>query len=519
MKKILMLFAVTFLFPVSLRAHTQLRDASTLIRGVLNPILVQPSTFTMRGTQWTFDLDAATTALRNQIGTIAIDSTTLLSLINNLSASTDALKVIISTTGSFGQDLSASTQNLKVMISTTGSFGQSLSVSTGNLKTMISTTGIQVANLSASTDSLRSSINALTGLPRTYDLYVGTPTTPNVDAVVGGLDSFDAMYATVGVRGLLQTSTMNVSIIMAEGIYPNLTSATIPRGVSITGIAGSSTVWYPTNTNSPFLTIHGKLDNVIIDLQGRAFAGDVIRIASGAWVGPGVKVINGQNFDQTSQVTLFMAKNSTGAEVYAEVDGGASPCVQDQTCGGLAAAINAMDVKFRMKTKNLPAGATAGKQWMYTQFSTGCEFGGYHENLGERPMTNYGGTTRLDITGTWRITRGLGGIGVYHHRDLQAPISTGTWVHDWTVTYEASNSDKVIGMQLDASVIGPLVTNCLFYNRIGVSGPANYIVIPASVFGTVVANTHAYGAAAFASDSGAGSLITNMGNSLNNKAQ
>lgn len=522
MKKILMLLAAVSIFPTSLWAHTQLRDASTLTRGTLDPARVSPTTFTMRGSQWSFDLDASTTLLRSLIGVVAVDSTTLRSMITDLSAATQTLNVILSTTGGFARDLSVSTQSLKVMISTTGSFGQDLSVSSQNLKVMISTTGSYGKDLSASTDTLRADITALSGAsapaPRLQLLTVGTSTAKSPNCVVTGAESFDAMYATVGVRGLLQNSTVTANIFFQEGIYSNLTGSVIPRNTSIYGNKGSSVVWTPTNTNSPFLIIHGSLDNVIIDLQGRAFTADIIRVSSGAYIGPGVKVINGQNFDQTTTVTLFAAKNSTGAQVYAEVDGGAAPCVQDNACGGLATANNAQDIIFGLKTKNLPGGLTTGKQWYYTQFSTGVVFGGYQENLGERPIVNFGGTTRFEVTGTWRITRGLG-TGVYFNRDLQAPISTGVWVHDWNVYYEASNSVPNIQIQLDASIIGPLVTNCTFINRIGVSGPTAFINIPATVFGTVVANTHAYGAAAFATNSGAGSLITNMGNSLNNIAQ
>lgn len=351
--------------------------------------------------------------------------------------------------------------------------------------------------------------------PRTELLTVGTSTVKGADCVVTGAASFDAMYATVGVRGLLQTSSVTANIFFQEGIYGNIGPAVIPYGTSVYGNKGSSVVWYPSGTGT-MLTVHGSIDNITIDAQGRAVSSFFIKVGSSGYVGDGVKVINAQAFDQTTTgVSVFGLNNTTGAYVGATVDGHAG-CVQDNLCGGLIDIQNSQSCLINLKEKN-GTGSTTGKQHFYVGTSTDIVITGDYQSMGERSFVTFGGNTRLKIGGRWKIARPTN-TGVFFFRNLSFQISTGT-VMSADITIETAMTQPVIQMQVDAGlVIGPLVTNTYVYDYVNSTIPAQFINIPAGAFGTIVTDTHIFGLSTLCSDAGTGTNCSGNGNTINNKA-
>lgn len=93
MKKIISVL-ILFMSSAVHGAYLFRNSASNINTGILNPLRVSPDTFTLRGNQWSIDMDASTTTALIRSNTIGVDTTTLLNTINNLPAQNESTSTV-----------------------------------------------------------------------------------------------------------------------------------------------------------------------------------------------------------------------------------------------------------------------------------------------------------------------------------------------------------------------------------------------------------------------------------------
>src|SRR3990167_5010572 len=300
--------------------------------------------------------------------------------------------------------------------------------------------------------------SCLEPIPDYYNIVVGTPGSVGVDVHVSSSDSFDAMLATVGVRGLLQTSSVTATVFFKEGIY-EVSSVTIPSGISIYCQEGSSTVFrFPFNSSKMF-TIHGGFYGCTIDMQGRSYNNQVVHVGTGARI-VNVNVVGGQNMIQTIsgggwQPTIFYVRDATDVVITGKVDGFA-PVTQDERWGGLFSLFRSSKVYIDLDAKGAATTATTGKQFMGVVGCDEVQIRGHYHGVGARILVNYGGAGLL-IAAKFTISQPLG-IG-FHIRDLQSSVSSGTVISSELIFGAGGSGSTIIQTQSGATdgVVGVLV--------------------------------------------------------------
>ena len=109
-----------------------------------------------------------------------------------------------------------------------------------------------------------------------WDLYVGTPGTPNVDTTIENTAQWDLTLASFSMRGLSLSATAQLRVFFKSGTYV-MTGATIPAGCYVMG--GSSVVWKANSTVNSIVMIYGVMDNIKFDGGGLDVAGRIIGIS------------------------------------------------------------------------------------------------------------------------------------------------------------------------------------------------------------------------------------------------
>lgn len=270
-KYILSVLLVGMASPVWAVHQLIFRDASALTTGTVSNILLDPSSVTMRGGQWSSDIDIATSALRSAV---AVDSTTLKSMITDLSAATQTVSARFDAVNTSATVVTQATATLQV-----------------RLNAVATDTATITSSLATSTTALASRIQFVT---KAYDVVIGTIGTPGVDVEVSNLATFNIALASIGACGLVYSATGYGRILMREGVY-NIQGATIPRGVELIGM--STTVWMGSVATQGLVKIYGKADAIKFDCNNLAFSSHMV------WVSSGGRLLNSEIYNASSQVS------------------------------------------------------------------------------------------------------------------------------------------------------------------------------------------------------------------------
>lgn len=388
----------------------------------------------------------------------------------------------------------------------------SVTLQGNNFAIPLSQVAAQINQLTTDTTTINQKIYP--PVARTYDLYVGTAGTPNIDVTVGGSASFDALFASITSRGLTYASSGTFRVFMVNGLY-QISNATIPAGVYI--YCGSSVVFTPTDTTSSIFTVYGKLIGPRFDLQNRAYAGPMVQIKGNGSVEDIRGVDNTASISQLAGVnmTMFLIQNSTFAKVTGRIDGYAG-AQQDVAHGGLVTLIRSSDCYVNLDVRGASL-ASAGKHTFYVSEGDRNTIDGTYEGVGARMFYIGGGNRGLQIKGRYHITQQYDGAGFIYIRSLDPPIETTTGtVISATFIHDVGSAQPLIQIQGDNNVKGTLITNCNAWTTQGTANaPTSFVKISdGGVRQTVIANNHVMGMP-FISDSGIETIYTSLANTNN----
>lgn len=405
---------------------------------------------------------------------------------------------------------------LLTALATTTTFGQNLSAATDTLKVAISTTGAYAKDMSASTTTLNTLILALQagGARRDYDLYVGTPGTPNVDTIVGGSASFQAMFSSVGANGLtIFNSSRPANIFLNNGVY-QLANTTIPAGVTIT--CASSVTFTPTSVADSMMSIYGALVNPRFDLQGRAYLARAIDMRSGG------QLLNVQSATGALNVSLASLVNSwvritDSSNVV--VTGNFSEhwsCTQDNGCGGFFYIDRSSDVVINVSSQKTYS--SAGTQSVFFVRSNRVKFTGNYTGAGGREFYLDGACRgvsirdgKYQITNTWNngfvVLRGL-----FH----SANVKWNSIMNNEFIVDGVGSATALVGFQDNASQ-NFVEGNMAWCSESNTTCPTNFAAITdAGPTSNVFSDNHFMNGSSgtFLADSGTTSIYTAMSNNM-----
>lgn len=376
--------------------------------------------------------------------------------------------------------------------------------------------------IDASTTSLRSIVliatTSIGQLKRDYDLYVGTPgTVGTVDVIANETNSFNSAFASVPVnaRGLTINTSAHATIFVSPGIY-DVCGATIPQGVSVWATPGSSTVFRPTSDVCRMFTVYGELHNVILDLQGRAHAGQIVSVATGGVV-TGFTVENADSINQAAvnQYTTFMVEYATNVRIEGTFNSYAGTS-QDNYRGGLVTVWYSSNVYINLKVKGGRYDAT-GRQSFFIAGSREVTIDGDYQRVGGRMILSYGGNKDIFIRGKYHITGGHEGFILIKPAEF-GRASTGTYISAHFI-HDVNDTSSIIDLN-DGSPDFPLdgvsITGCTAITTQGAgSTPSPFVTVRANNARVIFTNNRLYGMASFISDSGNSTQYQTLGNFLN----
>lgn len=354
---------------------------------------------------------------------------------------------------------------------------------------------------------------ATAGSPRAYDLYVGTPGTPNVDVVVGmDAASFDAAFASIAARGMTYASSGPKSIYWGNGDYaPG--GSTIPAGVDIT--PGSSVNWHATNIAGGIVVVYGRVggNGVYLSFDSVAYAGRAVQLKSNSRFT--VRGTTGVAATSQSSIrtSMFWMKNTTYCVLTGDVDEHAQ-CAQDNSCGGLVYMEKSSDCLVNLNTKFVYGGS--GAQSFYVGEGDRNIIDGNYDGMGGRFIFMDGGNRGLLLKGRHHIVNAFGnGGGYFFLRGVNNGLATSTGVVV-SATFEvdgANSSNPLIWLQGDNNLFGATIKDCIAYATANTTTfPTNFVrLVDSGVKYAVLANNHVFGMG-LVQDGGTGTAYTSLAN-------
>ena len=123
---------------------------------------------------------------------------------------------------------------------------------------------------------------AAAGVPKLYEVVVGTPGMPNVDYNVAKSSDLWPALARLSANGLTTSATGQGTILFIGGPF-DIYGATNPAGVTMMMIKGSSSTWMPTESTGTIIMNYGTLKDLSIDGSSiPAYSGYKIMAMSGS---------------------------------------------------------------------------------------------------------------------------------------------------------------------------------------------------------------------------------------------
>lgn len=137
-----------------------------------------------------------------------------------------------------------------------------------------------------------------------YTLVIGTPGSPNVDAYVSDLNTYNLLLASAGLMGLTNSTTAQAEFYWKNGSYP-IALATTPAG--LTNYFASTAVWVFTGSAAQQLVKnYGKMIGWTADIGQKTFASRLIEGCSNSlFLNPTVYGTNFETDGTLSSVWYF----------------------------------------------------------------------------------------------------------------------------------------------------------------------------------------------------------------------
>ncbi len=240
----------------------------------------------------------------------------------HLSASTQTILVMVSTTGSFAANLSVATNTILNMISSNAVVTAGLTVSTGALLNIISTQGVQIGNLSISSQTLRIAISTVGSFGQ--DLSASTTSLANRTAVIVTYQN----GVLVGDASTLDISGTAVTSFVCSGTTCTLV---LTAGAGGGGGGSSGGFLYTGSVNVAFSTISFPLATITSDGQGGSTISYVLHFST---------IANKINGLSASTQTLVLMISTTGIQAVNLSNATDTLKIMASTAGALANAVS-----------------------------------------------------------------------------------------------------------------------------------------------------------------------------------
>ena len=456
-KKVFGVFGILVLFCSGsvYASHLQDVNADNISIGTLDPNRVNDDTFTLRGSAWSQNVDSSTGTLSSRLNAVAVDTT---SLRDSFNASTTTITNTV--------------RSQKVY-----------SVVIGSASSLATQSDVQSDNTS-------------------------------------GLSSALVLLAAMG---LTNSTTGFGTIFYRTGTYAIL-NATIPAGVVITAAPGSSVTFVSSDIDQTMLTIYGKVDGINFDFQNAAHAAPKIVMKSNSSC-TNFKTINGQSFADSGKLTSqFALLRSTGVYLQGTLE---NP--RGLNSSGGRAAIMCVFSSRSVITVNITSGSIAQSASAMLVFE-GCK----DVILRDSRIMNASGSPILfeatnrnvvidrlymSIDG---VCAGAGCIAFQPADDgntFATGDSSGNVIMNSTIINDNDQNTSVIKFnQTTGASHNTYIMGNLFFNY-GTGTPI-FVTVATGQQSTIITDNKLFGAAVtFLSDSGVGTVSTNLGNFRNSAQQ
>ena len=240
-------------------SHLQDVNADNISIGALNPLRVDASTFTLRGGQWSRYMDVSTTTLSN---------------------STSSIRAVLA----------------------------AIAIDTNTIATVLTAISVDTNTLAGRN-----------GGRKIYSVVVGSASSVSdqSDIQSDNTAGISQALAMLGAMGLTESTTAQGVIYYRAGNY-SIDGATIPKGIKVLAIAGSSVTWMNNSIDTTMLTVYGKVDGVTFNFNGNLHISQKIVMKSNSSV-TNFKTIGGNNFVDGAYTSQFSIVNASNVFLQGEL--------------------------------------------------------------------------------------------------------------------------------------------------------------------------------------------------------
>lgn len=515
------------------------KDAGELTSGVLDPARVSPTTFTLRGTQWSVDLDRSTSSIiLNQGNTnYATSLSTSLLLLNGGNTNYAPATYTSTSDAKSNSQFTATFSSLTTLSNSTSTLGvpqvwsDEGTALTGGAVRRVDCVGANIA-CAQSNSTVTVTITGGGGgaSVREFTIVVGTlgAISGTVDIASNNTNGLHEALRQCGSMGLITPSSVTCSVFYRSGLY-TITDTTIPAGVRVWAVPKSSTVWALGANSIGFVTVYGEVDGIDFDWAGVAYAGKGITISSAGRV-TNFESRGSQAMETTSQTTsLFRITNTTGAYVQGTFKNIKAPSLANSGSRTDAPITveNSKNTVITIKTVSVDysVGGAAGVIFIAKSSNTffqDCEFydaGGVFMNI-------EGGNDTVGVTRS-KFFISAGAIPTQGIIELYTSINSPALYGVSTMTVIADNyfdtklAGAMIGIDNNTNATKfseTWIKNNVVRNRSG--GTVTFAsLINAGSNGTVLTGNKVDAATTFISDSGVATTYLSQGNFVGQKEQ
>lgn len=368
-------------------------------------------------------------------------------------------------------------------------------------------------------------IPAAVATPRTFDIVIGSPTANNVDISSSNEDGLKTAITMLCGSSSTVTCTQGGSILMRTGVY-SIQDTTIPASVKVYAFSGSSVVWVIKNTSIPIATVYGEIEGITFDYGQKGYCVRMLNFKTGSR-GRRLEFWNAEPLTGNVNATIasivsasnvildgYITRNGrpgNGNNGMFEIEGASAVVVQNGQHFGMGS----------------PSGGAASLLYSIRKSSEAVIFNTMADKWNARYVLIDGGRNilfdrhRIHLTGNVGQGAGAGVVMVNTEVATAMTVSSSTIISNTDVIITGASDDSAVFKANDASSKG--VRGVIFdHDTVTCSGANTTIAfnVGAGVQTTIFRNNASMGGCATQlTDSGAGTLATNLLNFKDGVAQ